>query len=43
LIAGSVAEAVWGGVPERIDEEARAVLDMPLLEVLDRFHRQVRE
>jgi ADP-ribosylglycohydrolase len=42
-IAGSVAEAFWGGVPVHLEEEARAVLDIPLLEVLDRFHRQVRE
>jgi ADP-ribosylglycohydrolase len=42
-IAGSVAEAFWGGVPVHLEEEVRAVLDEPLLEVLDRFHRQFRE
>jgi ADP-ribosylglycohydrolase len=42
-IAGSVAEAFWGGVPAHLEEEVRAVLDEPLLEVLDWFHRQFRE
>ena len=41
-ITGGVAEAFWGGVPERIEEEVRSVLDEPLLEVLDRFTRQFR-
>ena len=41
-ITGGVAEAFWGRVPERIEEEVRSVLDEPLLEVLDRFTRQFR-
>jgi ADP-ribosylglycohydrolase len=36
-IAGSVAEAFWGGVPERIETEVRLQLDDDLLEVVDRF------
>ena len=42
-ITGGVAEAFWGGVPERLEAEVRAVLDEPLLEVLDRFSRLYRE
>ena len=36
-IAGGVAEAFWGGLPERIETEVRDVLDPALLEVVDRF------
>jgi ADP-ribosylglycohydrolase len=38
-IAGGVAEAFFGGVPERIEAEIRAVLDPPLIEVVERFSR----
>jgi ADP-ribosylglycohydrolase len=41
-IAGGVAEAFWGGVPERIENEVRDVLDEPLIEALDGFNRQYR-
>ena len=34
-IAGSVAEAFWGGVGARIEEEVRRVLDEPMLKVVD--------
>jgi ADP-ribosylglycohydrolase len=40
-ITGSVAEAFWDGVPVHLEEEVRAVLDEPLLEVLDRFRSQI--
>ncbi len=36
-IAGSVAEAYWGGVPARVAEEIQRVLDPPLLEVVEQF------
>jgi len=36
-IAGGLAEAFWGGLPERIEAEVRDVLDPALLEVVDRF------
>ena len=36
-IAGSVAEAFWGGVPERVEAEVRAQLDDELFEVIARF------
>ncbi len=36
-IAGSVAEAFFGGVPERIETEIDTVLDQPLLGVVERF------
>jgi len=38
-IAGGVAEAFFGGVPERIEAEIRTVLDPPLLGVVERFSR----
>ena len=41
-ITGSVAEAFWGGVPERIENEVREVLEKPLIDVLDRFTRRHR-
>jgi len=41
-IAGGVAEAFWGGLPERIEAEIRGVLDPALLEVVDRFSAKVR-
>ncbi len=41
-IAGGVAEAFFGGVPERLAAEVRAVLDPALLEVFDRFAAKVR-
>ena len=41
-IAGGVAEAFWGGVPERIEADVRTVLDEQLLAVLDRFFQQNR-
>ena len=41
-IAGGVAEAFWGGVPERIEAEVRNVLDPAFLEVVDRFSAKVR-
>jgi len=37
-IAGGVAEAFWGGLPERIETEVRAVLEPDLLELVDRFN-----
>jgi ADP-ribosylglycohydrolase len=42
-IAGGVAEAFFGGLPERIESEVREVLEPDLLEVVDRFsaHRGV--
>ena len=36
-IAGAVAEAFYGGVPTRIEEEIKRVLEDPLLGVVDRF------
>ena len=36
-IAGSVAEAFFGGVPERIETEINTVLDPPLLGVVEHF------
>jgi ADP-ribosylglycohydrolase len=36
-IAGGVAEAFFGGVPERIADEINAVLDPPLAGVVERF------
>jgi len=36
-IAGGVAEAFFGGIPQRIETELRAVLEPDLLEVVDRF------
>jgi len=41
--ADSVPEAFWGGVPIHLEEEARTVLDVTLLQVLDRFPRQAWE
>jgi ADP-ribosylglycohydrolase len=41
-IAGSVPEAFWGGVPERIETEVRIQLDDGLLEVVDRFAGRYR-
>jgi ADP-ribosylglycohydrolase len=41
-ITGGVAEAFWGGVPNRIEGEVRAVLEDALLEVADRFVRRYR-
>jgi ADP-ribosylglycohydrolase len=41
-IAGGVAEAFWGGLPERIEAEVRDVLDPALLEVVDRFSAKAR-
>ena len=41
-ITGGVAEAFWGGVPERLEAEVRDVLDDPLLEVMDRFSARYR-
>ena len=38
-IAGSVAEAFFDGVPERVGAEIRDVLDQPLLGVVERFQR----
>ena len=36
-IAGGIAEAYYGGVPERLAGPAIAKLDGPLLDVVDRF------
>jgi ADP-ribosylglycohydrolase len=36
-IAGAIAEAYWGGVPERIAGEVRKRLPAEFLDVLDRF------
>jgi len=41
-IAGGVAEAFWGGLPERVEAEVRDVLDQALLEVADRFSAKAR-
>ena len=41
-IAGGVAEAFWGGLPERIEVEVRDVLDPALLGVVDRFNEMMR-
>jgi ADP-ribosylglycohydrolase len=41
-IAGGVAEAFFGGIPQRIETELRAVLDPDLLEVVDRFGVKTR-
>ena len=38
----ATAEAFWGGVPERLEAEAREVLEEPLLEILDRFRLRYR-
>jgi hypothetical protein len=32
-----VAEAYWGGVPERIETEVRLQLDGEMVEVVERF------
>jgi ADP-ribosylglycohydrolase len=37
-IAGAIAEAHWGGVPEHIAAEVRKRLPIEFLELLDRFH-----
>ena len=39
-IAGAIAEAHWGEVPERIAAEVRARLTPDLVEVLDRFRQR---
>jgi ADP-ribosylglycohydrolase len=39
-IAGSVAEAFYGGVPERIEAEVNRVVDARLLDVVERFGRR---
>ena len=36
-IAGSIAEAFYGGVPDEISQQALALLDSPLLEVVNAF------
>ncbi len=36
-IAASVAEAFWGGISPRIDEEIRQILDEAMLDVVDAF------
>ncbi len=36
-IAGSVAEAFFGGVPERVEAEIETVLDPPLLGIVSKF------
>jgi ADP-ribosylglycohydrolase len=41
-IAGGVAEAFFGGIPQRIETELRAVLEPDLLEVVDRFGVKTR-
>jgi len=40
-IAGGVGEAFFGGLPEHIETEVRAVLEPDLLEVVDRFGAQI--
>lgn len=37
-VTGAVAEAFWGGVPERIEAEVRDVVDSDLRGVVDRFY-----
>ncbi len=39
-MAGAIAEAHYGGVPESIRKEVLARLDAPLLQVLERFHER---
>jgi hypothetical protein len=39
---GSVAEAFWGGVPERIEVEVGIQLDPEMMELMTRFGRRVR-
>lgn len=41
-IAGGIAEAFFGGVPEPIARVARAILDPPLRAVLDRWENDTR-
>jgi len=41
-VTGGVAEAFWGRVSARIEQEIRAVLDRALLEVVDRFSATAR-
>jgi ADP-ribosylglycohydrolase len=41
-IAGAIAEAHWGGVPEKIAEEVRRRLPLEFLDVLDRFRARFR-
>lgn len=41
-IAGAIAEAYYGGVPEKIEEETRSRLDSDLLDVVVRFDQQFR-
>jgi hypothetical protein len=37
-----VAEAFWGGVPERIEVEVGIQLDPEMMELMTRFGRRVR-
>lgn len=37
-IAGAIAEAYYGGVPEEIARECRRILDPPLLKTVDEFY-----
>ena len=37
-IAGSVAEAFWGGVPDRIEAEIRQQIEPEVIAVVDRFN-----
>lgn len=39
-IAGAIAEAYYGGVPEKIDQDIRARLDSGLIEVIERFEER---
>lgn len=38
-MAGSVAEAYYGGVSETLQDQALALLDMPLRNLLEQFHK----
>jgi ADP-ribosylglycohydrolase len=40
-IAGSVAEAFWGGVPERVEEEVRKQIEPELIAVVDQFGARI--
>ncbi len=41
-IAGAIAEAYYGGVPPKIEEETRLRLAADLIDVVDRFNQQFR-
>jgi len=39
-IAGGIAEAYYGGVPESIVSEVRRILDTSLMDIVDEFYER---